>query len=210
MHRKWARGRSKKKRSVVLRHEQSKHSSQPKKHKFKTIARLFLFGLGLFFLLAIKTHQIAGHSMEPTFQAKDRIFVVKKKPTRYAIITFEPQSAKGESYVKRIIGMPGDLIWVEGTSLYLTSQIEANLKNLYGQKLTAANLPDGTQKLTVTDQVASQLSSYYKIPDDKYFVQGDNRAHSNDSRAFGLVDRSQIEGVVVYRYYPFNKMGSVQ
>lgn len=174
---------------------------------------LFLFVLlaGIVFLVQVKSHQIDGHSMNPTFTDKDRILVVKgQEPKRYEIVTFEPKNASGDSYVKRVIGIPGDVIWVEGTSLYVNQQAENNPPNLYGRNLAAHDLPDGTTRIMVSERVAKELAPYYQIPENTYFVQGDNRNHSDDSRVLGLIDRKQIEGVVAYRYYPFNKMGVVR
>ena len=72
-----------------------------------------------------------------------------------------------------------------------------------GDTETPTSLPDSTIKITVSEAVAAELTSLSEIPKDRYFVQGDNRLHSSDSRSFGLITSEQIEGVVVSRYYPF-------
>ncbi|ALS01896.1 S26 family signal peptidase [Enterococcus silesiacus] len=178
---------------------------------FSNLIFLFFFIVCMLFLFRMATHQVAGHSMAPTFADKDRVLVAKGvHPSRYEIVTFEPKTAQGDSYIKRVIGMPGDVIWVEENTLYINHQAENNPKNLYGQNLAAKELPDGTIQVNVTTKVAKALSVYYKIPENAYFVLGDNRNHSEDSRIFGLVDQNQIEGIVVYRYYPFNKLGVVR
>ncbi|MGG5342831.1 signal peptidase I [Enterococcus sp. AZ192] len=155
-------------------------------------------------------HRVDGESMEPTFQNKDRILIRKTNDySRYDIVTFAPKENKKESYVKRIIGMPGDYIWVRGSNLFLLPK-----EGAYG--LTpefpdqAKELPDNTLKINLEPTVAKELSQLREIPAKTYFVQGDNRNHSTDSRSFGLVDTAQIEGVVRFRYYPFNTMGIVQ
>lgn len=71
----------------------------------------------------------------------------------------------------------------------------------------STQLPDGTVKITVNKAVAQQMKGMKQIPKDKYFVLGDNRNHSNDSRSFGFVSAKQIEGVAMYRYYPLDRLG---
>lgn len=160
----------------------------------------------LVIFLRFGTHQVDGQSMFPTFQSGDRIFIAKDQhPERYEIITFEPSDKKGESYIKRVLGVPGDRIAVEGTSLFLSSE-RIKLTGLN----TGADLPDGTIKITVTETVAEELSSYSTIPPNYYFVEGDNRKHSTDSRVFGLIHSNQIEGVVIWRYFPFSKVGAIR
>ncbi|ALS02577.1 S26 family signal peptidase [Enterococcus silesiacus] len=206
---------SKQKSKRLLLEAKSKQTAAGKYHNIQgwvaNFFFLFVFLAGIVFLIQVKSHQIDGHSMNPTFNDKDRILVIKgQEPKRYEIITFEPKSAPGDSYVKRVIGLPGDVIWVEGTSLYINYQAENNPANLYGHNLAAKDLPDGTTRITVSECVAKELAPYYQIPENAYFVQGDNRNHSDDSRVLGLIDRKQIEGVVAYRYYPFNKIGVVR
>lgn len=183
--------------------------------RWQWLGRLFfgLFALAcIFFLIKFQTHQVSGRSMQPTLQDKERILVSRwSSPSRYDIVTFEPRDeTKGTSYVKRVIGMPGDLIWIEGTTLYLNQQADHLTKNVYQEKLQAKELPDGTLKIAINQATAYELTELDKIPEDKFFVQGDNRNHSDDSRVFGLINRSQIEGVVCYRYFPLNKIGTVR
>lgn len=201
------------KRQHIAKGENKQKESRAGKvrHYFSNLIFLFFIIACFLFLFRMATHRVEGHSMEPTFSNRDRVLVAKGvHPSRYDIVTFEPKTAKEESYIKRVIGMPGDVIWVEENTLYINHQAENNPKNLYGQNLAAKELPDGTIRVNVTTNVARALSVYYKIPENAYFVLGDNRNHSQDSRIFGLVDQNQIEGVVVYRYYPFNKMGVVR
>lgn len=160
----------------------------------------------LVFSLRFGVHQVDGRSMFPTFQNGDRIVVTKnQQPQRYDIITFEPAGKKNESYIKRVMGVPGDTIVVEGTSIFLVSK-----KTEQTAITSTSDIPDGALKINVTKTVAAELADYSKIPEDCYFVEGDNRDHSTDSRAFGLVHSGQIEGIVNWRYFPFNKIGSVR
>lgn len=162
--------------------------------------------LCLLFLFKVKTHKVEGFSMFPTLENRDRIFVNKgAEPKRYSIITLDPLKKKKESYVKRVIGLPGDSIWLEGTSLFLNQESSSFIFEPKNSK--SSQLPDGTIKITVDKAVASKIKGMNQIPKEHYFVLGDNRNHSNDSRSFGFVSAKQIEGVAMYRYYPLNRLG---
>lgn len=164
--------------------------------------------LGILFLIKVTPHVVDGSSMFPTLENGDRIFVNKGElPKRYSIVTLDPLKKKKESYVKRVIGLPGDYIWIEGTSLFLNQ--EKSTISIEERSSKASQLPDGTIKITVNKEVAQQMKEMKQIPKDSYFVLGDNRNHSNDSRAFGLVSAKQIEGVASYRYYPFTRLGQL-
>ncbi|WP_321384324.1 signal peptidase I [uncultured Enterococcus sp.] len=144
--------------------------------------------------------------MEPTFQENDRILLKKRQVVkRYEIITFQPKGVENTSYIKRVIGIPGDYIWVDGNSLFLLP--EGGTERRAEAPTSSGDMLDNMLKITISDATAEELSQYKMIPKNQYFVQGDNRSHSNDSRDFGLVNSEQIEGVVCYRYFPFNKLG---
>lgn len=149
--------------------------------------------------------------MMPTLQNGDRLFVLKNaEPQRYSLITFQPAEKKNESYIKRVIGLPGDRIWLDQNTLYLNSQMaETNPTPPNEENLSGVDLPDGTLKVRVDWEVAAQLKDFSTIPEEYYFVLGDNRRNSTDSRELGLINADQIEGVVKYRYYPFNRIGTI-
>lgn len=169
---------------------------------------LFLGGLLVVFLTMIRPHQIEGVSMEPTLQDGDRLFIKKtQQPKRYELITFSPKENQRESYVKRVVGLPGDRIYTEGNALYINHQLRD------GQGLSsdtyAKDLPDGTLKVTITKEVWEALENLEEIPADMYFVLGDNRNNSTDSRHMGFIQKQQIEGIVLVRYYPFGSVGII-
>lgn len=150
----------------------------------------------ILFLVLLKTHQVSGESMLPTLRNRDKIFVWRgRTPERLDIITLEPIDNPQESYVKRVIGMPGDTLKLNGNSLQISY-----ISNGYEKH----------EEITLTDGVAMILENETQIPINKYFVLGDNRDHSNDSRSFGLINRKQIEGVVSWRYYPLNRIGTIK
>lgn len=144
--------------------------------------------------------------MLPTLEDKERLLVKRTKEfERYNMITFEPEDRVEESYVKRIIGLPGDELQLEGNHLYLYSAG----RGVLSEHPEASQLPDGTVKVIVSPDVVAKLQGVTTIPSGQYFVLGDNRNNSRDSRELGLIKEEQIEGRVVFRYFPFTKMGVV-
>lgn len=183
------------------RNVQKQTSKEPQSWLVNVLLVVFLVGL-LFFLFAFQKHTVDGISMDPTLKDGDRIVIRKTKELqRYELITFEPKDQPGKSFVKRVIGLPGDHIKVEENTLYLNS--DRSFEN-------QGELPDGTLKVSIAYEVQYVLSGLTEIPEDHYFVLGDNREKSNDSRSFGLISKDQIEGVVVFRYFPFSSFGSVR
>ncbi|MCB5952111.1 signal peptidase I [Enterococcus sp. BWT-B8] len=160
------------------------------------------------FIFNTSPHIVDGDSMNPTLQSGDKVIAKRTKtPNRYEIITFDPPVDSNFQYVKRVIGMPGDAIWIEGSDLFI-NQTEGVPE---GVVLNAANeLPDGTIKVSISPETVVQLSKFDKIPDEFYFVLGDNRNNSSDSREFGLVSKFSIEGVVTFRYKPLSSIGWVR
>lgn len=182
----------------------------PAKQKELLISAFFficIVGLLLLFFLKVRTHRIDGNSMNPTLHNSDRVVVWKTDELkRYDLITFTPDDTPDESYIKRVIGLPGDRIWVEGNALFINYQMEDSEPE---RDLPAKELPDGTVKVTITEKVWNELEHLEVIPADCYFVLGDNRAHSTDSRHLGFIRSEQVEGTAVFCYYPFSSIGTI-
>ncbi|WP_430602839.1 signal peptidase I [Enterococcus sp. DIV0724b] len=183
-----------------------------KNRRVKSIALTVILLLGILFFIKVAPHAVSGESMKPTLQNNDHLFVSKHEaPKRYSLITFQPREKKNESYVKRVIGMPGDRIWLDQNTVYLNAQMaKKNPTPSNESELSGLDLPDGTLKIRVTWEVAAKLEGLSEIPNNQFFVLGDNRRHSTDSRELGLVDKNKIEGVVKFRYYPFNRLGLIE
>ncbi len=96
------------------------------------------------------------------------------------------------SYIKRIIGVPGDRIQIADGKVYVNDK-ELKEEYVHGQE---------------TDDMGG-LFTDITVPDGTVFVMGDNRNHSTDSRCFGCVPMDKIEGKVVFRFWPFNKFGKI-
>jgi signal peptidase I len=147
---------------------------------------------------------VSGASMEPTFDSFDRILVDKlsphiKKYSRGDIVVLIPPTEESKHYIKRIIGLPGDIIKVFDCQVYITN--EAGQFILKEDYLPKSECTEGGT--TVKDGRALKLNA------DEYIVLGDNRAHSVDSRFFGIVRPKNLLGRVVFRFWPIGKVGFI-
>lgn len=150
--------------------------------------------------------EVSGQSMTPTYHESDRLWQTSlKKPERFDVITF-PSPRNSKRIIKRIIGLPGDTLRYENDQLYINNNAyeEPYLKK-FKEKLTG-DLPL-TKNFSLETLEILDAPNTKKIPDRKYFVMGDNRQNTDDSRFFGFVDEETITGVIYFRYYPLNKIG---
>lgn len=144
--------------------------------------------------------EVNGSSMEPTLQNEDNLIVDKisyrfKDPERFDIIVFPFQYEKNTFYIKRIIGMPGETVQIDlQGNIYIDGEI---LKENYGAEVM--NYPG-----IAFDPI--------ELGKDEYFVLGDNRNHSADSRdpSVGKIKRKDIVGKAWIRIFPFSKFGVLQ
>ncbi|OTO67755.1 MULTISPECIES: signal peptidase I [unclassified Enterococcus] len=129
-------------------------------------------------------HPISGTSMSPTLTEKDMVLVKKRDPIhRYDVIAF---SVKGESgkFVKRVIGMPGDTMFIRNDRMVLNIGEHGDFETTYTFQLSPA--------------VAEEFQDLNKIPKGLYFTTGDHIDVSKDSRTFGFVRKEEIEGRVQF------------
>lgn len=147
---------------------------------------------------------VDGHSMEPTFHGNEFLLVDRlnyrfKEPQRGEIIIFHPQSAASDSsyqvsYIKRIIGLPGESIRIADGNVYINDK-ELNEPYLNGLKTITEN-PEYAQ-------------TEVKLGPDEYFVMGDNRSNSSDSRIIGPVKKDSFVGRAYIVLYPFAECGII-
>ena len=143
--------------------------------------------------------QVNGSSMETTLSDKDNLVVDKlsykfSSPKRFEIVVFPHvgNDNKEVYYIKRVIGLPGETVQISNGTIYIN---DVPLEENYGCEV----MRDG-----------KMASSPIKLADDEYFVLGDNRNHSSDSREFGAVNKDIIVGRAIFRIYPFNKFGKLK
>ena len=150
----------------------------------------------------IQTFYIPSASMEPTLMIGDRIIVDKLSYDLHAvhrgdIIVFnrppgEPKSANIQDLVKRVVGLPGETIWSSDGNVYVQGPDTADKVVLVPEPVAGTQLGPVIRRQTV--------------PPDDYYVLGDNRTNSDDSRYFGYVPRSDIVGRVVMRIWPVSSI----
>ena len=172
------------------------------------------FVITAIFFIAVHTFlftpiSVEGASMMPTYEDGDRVFINKiVKMTngleRFDVIVFE--ATESENYIKRIIGLPGEHIMYHDDELYINGEkLEEPYLEQY--KLNLHDQGDFTYDFTL-----EEIINLTEIPEGYYFVLGDNRRVSNDSRNpnVGLISKDQILGEVNIRYYPFSHFGFVK
>jgi signal peptidase I len=156
----------------------------------------------------VQTFYIPSGSMEPTLQIGDRILVNKLSyhlhgVDRGNIVVFSrpPTESCGgpevNDLVKRVIGMPGDVLTLSGGHVYVD-----------GKRLNETWLPASEQGVTSAGPQGSNwnLSRPYRVPANNYFVMGDNRTDSCDSRYWGPIAKSLIVGKVEVRVWPISSL----
>jgi signal peptidase I len=141
--------------------------------------------------------KVEGTSMMPGLTDQERIFINKytyKLGTgsiaRGDLVVFHYPQDPSQSYIKRIVGLPGDYVEIVNGEVYVN-----------GGKLAEPYVPaEYRDRVSWMKQV---------VPRDHYFVLGDHRSSSNDSRSWGYVPRAEIYGKAVFVYWPPDKIGPV-
>lgn len=171
------------------------------KDKILTSIEYLLMSSMIFFIIYVfvaQLVQVAGVSMSPTLHDKDQLLAEKISLTlnnvnKGDIIIFNSEPDENNNshlLVKRVIATQGDTIKFENGFIYLNDKL---LQEEYLENDVFTNLN--------TDHKVIE-SNEYLIGEDSYFVLGDNRDESNDSRYFGSIHKSDILGKVILRYLP--------
>ncbi len=153
------------------------------------------------YLFVLSPHVVDGRSMQPNFCNGDIYFTYKlgalfKPYQRGDVITFKHDEAN--DYIKRVLGVGGDVMKVENGLVYRN-----------GELLNESYLPEGRQTLVNPGDGLDEGVDYL-VPEGEYFVTGDNRPHSTDSRSFLAINPARenpIDGKVVLVLWPLNRIG---
>ena len=142
--------------------------------------------------------KVEGTSMMPTLTDQERIFINKFTYSfglgaieRGDTVVFWYPQDPSKSYIKRVIGIPGDHVRIEDGQVFVN-----------GQALVESYVPPDNRDLNSWRDGQEQI-----VPENRYFVLGDHRNSSSDSRSWGYVPRENIYGKAVFIYWPLNQMG---
>ncbi|HXN02361.1 MAG TPA: signal peptidase I [Candidatus Dormibacteraeota bacterium] len=146
---------------------------------------------------AVQTVHVLGSSMYATLHDNDLLVASKisyklHQPQRGDIIVFKPPDEASRDFIKRIIGLPGERIRIANSVVYINGRV-LNEPYLPERWTYNNNWPQSGQ-----DQL---------IPPDQYFVMGDNRNHSSDSRTFNFIELNSILGKAEIRIWPLGQVG---
>ena len=176
-----------------------------------TEAAIIAILLALFIrTFVVQAFKIPSGSMEPTLLIGDHILVNKfiygikipllrktlipiSQPKRGAVIVFIYPVDKSKDFIKRVIGLPGDRIEIRGNRIYINGRLFKDKHGYYSKRKREINNPEGgTRYGPIT------------VPAGHYFVMGDNRDHSYDSRFWGFVPSANIKGeaFIIYWSWP--------
>ncbi|MBF7094443.1 signal peptidase I [Streptococcus sp. HF-1907] len=187
----------------------------------------FLLIMILFFgsrLLLWQPVKVDGHSMDPTLADKERLLVISHtKIDRFDIVVAnETENGVKKQIVKRVIGLPGDTIsykddvlTVNGKTVdepYLVTYQKLfkkdKLQSTYSYNSLFQELAESSSAFTTDSSGSSSFT--VKVPKGQYFLLGDDRIVSRDSREVGTFEKSTIVGEVKFRFWPFNKIGTLK
>lgn len=189
-------------KKIMARRRRKGQSGSVLKELFGWIVYILIIA-GLSFLIITYVGQrtrVSGSSMETTLSDGDNLIVDKisyrfQDPRRYDIVVFPYRYEENTYYIKRIIGLPGETVQVSGGYVYIN-----------GEQLTSDIY--GLEPMETAGEAAEPIT----LGENEYFVLGDNRNHSSDSRdpSVGVLKRNELVGKAWVRIYPFDKIGVIQ
>ncbi len=164
-----------------------------RKGRPRELLNLFFFLIAVYALLemAVPRSVVLSISMQPNLVEGQRLLISRvsymfNKPQRGEIVVFEPNNYTPDEdrLIKRLIGLPGETIEFRNQSVYINNT-----------KLTEPYLNEPCRSTSCPDKS-------WTLGVDEYFLMGDNRNHSRDSRSFGAIKRKQIVGSAIVRWWP--------
>ncbi|WP_240644467.1 signal peptidase I [Paenibacillus paeoniae] len=156
---------------------------------------------------------VDGPSMEPNFESGERLIVNKilytfREPKFGEVVVFDVPE-QGRKFIKRVIGVPGDKIKLEGDNLYINDELveEPYIKEAIEAAHANGELynGDGTSYNFPNDMVQEMV-----VPEGKIFAMGDHRDNSTDSRMIGFVDDKEVVGRADVIFWPLDKISFIK
>ena len=211
--------------AVAARHGPS--TTPPMSHVIRELLEAVVLALLVFFViqLSIQNFRVQGHSMRPTLEGGEYLMVNKlgymrldmqrlarlvpfwdveeperrhlpfaHPPERGDVIVFRAPATPEKDFVKRVVGLPGEKVEVRSGSIYVNGRLQVE------PYLAHADLTQNMDCIPKTEHTGCRLQ------EDQYFVLGDNRGSSNDSRDWGPVTLEDIVGKVWFVYWPFSRL----
>ena len=176
-------------------HHRSSDTGRRVKSALREIIETFVLALIIF--LAVRTfvmnYRVIGHSMQPTIEEGQFLLIDKPlynmgEPRRGDVVVLNPPDAPGQIYIKRVIGIPGDVVEIKNGQVFINEQ--ALLEPWETRPYPASNWGPG------------------RVGTDEVLVLGDNRPGSRDSRYFGMLPQEKIIGRAFLSYWPPDTWGA--
>lgn len=185
---------------------------------------LFVLVLGLSRLFLWQPVKVDGHSMDPTLADGERLIVLDHtKINRFDIVVAkETEDGQTKEIVKRVIGMPGDTITYNDDTLYINGkEVDEKYLDEYKQAFDDDQLQDIYAYNSLFQELAEKADAFttdsdgnteftVKVPKGEYYLMGDDRIVSKDSREVGTFPKSSIVGEVKFRFWPLSKVGFIE
>lgn len=168
-------------------------------HAIDFVQTVVVFGaiFALIYLFVAQFHKVSGNSMFPTYHNGDYLITEKISyklgtPKRGDVIVLKNPRDESQDFIKRILALPGDTIKIEGNFVYVNgSQVNETYLPADTPTHSGAFLSEGVE---------------VKAGENQYFVLGDNRSHSSDSREWGAITQKEIVGKAFFRYWPLQNI----
>lgn len=171
---------------------------------FLEVIQVVVFAIALFlflYLLVLQPHKIKGNSMQPNFPNQEYLLTDKvtyrlEDPKRGDVIVFKAPGTDGDEYIKRIIGLPGERVSLKNGKVLINS----------------VELSEGyiNSSIYTNPGIFLRANQEVVVPKSSYFVLGDNRPFSSDSRSWGFITRDDITGRAWIVYWPAKSAGRIE
>lgn len=182
-----------KRKTAYLKEKKKRRRRQKRVKRMYESALLSIGILVVFFLLLkVRIHRVEGQSMNPTLKDKEIVLTEKTKNIQRGELVIFQLKASEPAYVKRVVGMPGDALWLSGNTLFINPYIKFSMAIIP----SGDTLPSGTISVELKMEDLKGIQGFSRIPADSYFVLGDNYDNSVDSRNFGFINKEMIDGKV--------------